>query len=102
MVAFIDAHRAENGVEPICARLPIAPSTYYELKARAADPARRSRRACRDEQLCLVIQRIWAENFRVYGALNTRPRKTLGWRTPAEVLDEVLRSAKQNRVATTG
>ena len=35
-------------------------------------------------------------------ALNTRPRQTLGWRTPAEALDEVLRSAKQNRVATTG
>jgi IS30 family transposase len=26
-------------------------------------------------------------------ALNTRPRKTLGWRTPAEALDEVLQSA---------
>jgi len=68
MVAFIDAHRAEYGVEPICAQLPIAPSTYYELKARAADPTRRSRRACRDEELCPVIQRIWVENFRVYGA----------------------------------
>jgi len=35
-------------------------------------------------------------------ALNTRPRKTLGWRTPAEALDEVLRSAHLGRVATTG
>jgi IS30 family transposase len=26
----------------------------------------------------------------VAAALNTRPRKTLGWRTPAEVLDEYL------------
>ena len=26
-------------------------------------------------------------------ALNTRPRKTLGWRTPAEALDQLLRSA---------
>lgn len=35
-------------------------------------------------------------------ALNTRPRKTLGWRTPAEALDEVLRSAQSQNVATTG
>jgi IS30 family transposase len=26
-------------------------------------------------------------------ALNTRPRKTLGWRTPAEAIDKLLRSA---------
>ena len=26
-------------------------------------------------------------------ALNTRPRKTLGWKMPAEALDELLRSA---------
>ena len=34
-------------------------------------------------------------------ALNTRPRKTLGWRTPAEALDEVLRSAHTGGVTTT-
>jgi len=35
-------------------------------------------------------------------ALNTRPRKTLNWHTPAEALDEVLRSAHRSDVATTG
>jgi IS30 family transposase len=35
-------------------------------------------------------------------ALNTRPRKTLGWKTPAETLDEFLRVSHTNSVATTG
>ena len=35
-------------------------------------------------------------------SLNTRPRKTLGWRTPAEALAEILRSASTPTVATTG
>jgi IS30 family transposase len=29
----------------------------------------------------------------VAGVLNSRPRKTLGWRTPAEVLDDYLAAA---------
>jgi len=34
-------------------------------------------------------------------ALNTRPRKTLGWSTPAEALAKLLRSPQQGSVATT-
>ena len=68
MVSFIDGHRDEYGVEPICAQLPIAPSTYYEHKAREADPGRLPPRVRRDRELSNEIQRVWNENFQVYGA----------------------------------
>lgn len=68
MVRFIDAHRPTYGVEPICAVLPIAPSTYYEAKARAADPTRVPARSRRDAMLRPEIERVWRANRRVYGA----------------------------------
>ena len=34
-------------------------------------------------------------------ALNSRPRKTLGWRTPAEALDQFLQTTHIGPVATT-
>ena len=68
MVSFIDQHRGEYGVEPICSELPIAPSTYYEQKAQEADPERRSARAKRDAELKVEIRRVWEENFQAYGA----------------------------------
>jgi len=69
MVAYIDAHRDEYGVEPICAVLPIAPSTYYEAKAREADPTRLPARTQRDNMhLSEEIRRVWVANRSVYGA----------------------------------
>ena len=68
MVGFIDAHRETYGVEPICAVLPIAPSTYYEQKARQADPRRQPARVRREARLRPEIQRVWQANRRVYGA----------------------------------
>jgi len=68
MMSFVDGHRENYGVEPICAVLPIAPSTYYERKACQADPLRLPERARRDVVLCEEIERVWDENRRVYGA----------------------------------
>jgi transposase InsO family protein len=65
--AFIDEHRGEYGVEPICKVLPIAPSTYRAHAARQAAPERRSKRAKVDEMLSPEVERIWNENFQVYG-----------------------------------
>ena len=68
MVSFIDAHRETYGVEPICSMLPIAPSTYYEQKARQQDPSLLPERLKRDAALRPQIERVWRENFEVYGA----------------------------------
>ncbi len=68
MVAFIDEHRQEQGVESICTELPIAPSTCYTHKAEQADPTKSSPRRRRDELLRAEIRRVWEENFSVYGA----------------------------------
>lgn len=68
MVAFVDKHRDEYGVEPICAVLPIAPSTYHEHRSRAANPDLRSDREKRDDELRPKIERVWNDNYCVYGA----------------------------------
>jgi transposase InsO family protein len=68
MVDFINDHRDEYGVEPICKVLPIAPSTYHEQRARQVDPTRRPERLIRDAWLLEEIERVWKENRSVYGA----------------------------------
>jgi putative transposase len=68
MIAFIDDHRGAHGVEPICKVLPIAPSTYHDHVAKRADPEKLSARAKRDLALKPEIERVFAENFEVYGA----------------------------------
>jgi transposase InsO family protein len=67
MKQFIDEHRDVHGVEPICRVLPISPSTYHEHAARKADPELRCDRAKADEVLMPEVQRVWDENFKVYG-----------------------------------
>jgi transposase InsO family protein len=68
MVNFINENREMYGVEPICAVLPIAPSTYFTHRARLRDPSLRPARQKRDEELIVEIQRVYDENDQAYGA----------------------------------
>jgi transposase InsO family protein len=63
MTRYIDEHRDEFGVEPICEQLPIAPSTYYAAKSRPV-----SAREQRDDELRAEVRRVHDDNFSVYGA----------------------------------
>ena len=68
MVAYIDEHRGQFGVQPICRVLAgqgvaIASSTYYAAKRRPP-----SARACRDAALLAQVKRVYKESGEVYGA----------------------------------
>jgi putative transposase len=63
IVEFIDAHREEHGVEPICEQLQVAPSTYYAHRSRPP-----SARSVTDASTTTLITQVHAENFGVYGA----------------------------------
>lgn len=52
----------------MCETLQIAPSTYYDFKAKQNDPAKRSARERSDALYRGEIQRVWDANFQVYGA----------------------------------
>ena len=62
-VEFINAHEEEYGVEPICAVLQVAPSSYYA--ARARPPSARSRS---DAATTELIAAVHTGNYGVYGA----------------------------------
>ena len=68
MVAYIDEHRGQFGVQPICrvlsdAGVPAAASTYYAARARPP-----SARSVHDAQLAAEITRVWKDSDENYGA----------------------------------
>ena len=95
MVAFIDQHRCEFGVESICKQLPIAPSTYYEQKARERDPERLPERHWRDVENLEEIRRVWAGSRGRYGV-----RKV--WRQLAREGFEVARCTVERLMRAEG
>jgi hypothetical protein len=69
IVALIDAHRAERGVEPICEQLQVAPSTYYAHRARPP-----SARAVTDAATTARIEHV---AMRRYSSCETAPGEPL-------------------------
>ena len=67
MIQFIEDHRGDHGIGPICRVLPIAPATFHNHLAKRAYPSRLSDRAKRDEELKPEIVRVFEENLSVYG-----------------------------------
>ncbi|WP_419838077.1 IS3 family transposase [Candidatus Poriferisodalis sp.] len=63
IVEFVDANREEFGVEPVCAALQAAPSTYWSAKRRPP-----SARALRDAKMMPLLLVLWQANYCVYGA----------------------------------
>ena len=61
-MGYIDTHKDEFGVEPICRVLQFAPSTYYAAKSRPRSP-----RAVSDALLGEHIKRVHEDNYAVYG-----------------------------------
>jgi putative transposase len=61
-VKFIKTHKERWGIEPICAAMQFAPSTYYAAVSRQPSARRQ-----RDEELKTEIGRVHRDNFGVYG-----------------------------------
>src|SRR6266508_3858609 len=70
MIAYIDRNKARFGVEPICKHLPIAPSTYHEVKSRP--PSARRLRDVRGGHCCVGGSQLVAEPFGRAGVQITR------------------------------
>ncbi len=93
MTAFIEEHRGEFGVEPMCKILQIAPSTYYNRRAIVRDPDRASARAKSDAAMSLKIDEAWEDNRKLYGA-----RGSIGITTDAFLaLSDTSHPQKQRR-----
>lgn len=76
------------GVEPICAVLEIAPSTYYDAKTRPP-----SARAERDAELRPKLRALWERNYSVYGRRKlTKAAKKAGLEVGRDQVARLMRA----------
>lgn len=68
MIAFIEKHREDLGVEPICRVLQIAPATFHRHAATARNPELASDRARQDAMDIEKIKVAHGKSRGLYGA----------------------------------
>lgn len=94
-MAYIDAHKAEFGVKPICrvlrvAGVQIAPSTYYAFKTRPS-----SARSVSDAATTEAIQKVHADNYGVYGVTKVHAElRRNGYRVARCTVHRLIRAAR--------
>jgi len=89
MTQFIDQHKHEFGVEPICRTLQVAPSSYYSTKSRPP-----SARSISDATRTIAIERVHRSNYGVYGARKVHAQLRRGGRQIARcTVERLMRAA---------
>jgi putative transposase len=93
MIAYIDAHRDQFGVELICRVLRI-PGFLTARGYRAARTRPPSDREIRDEQLIADLREVHRVNYSVYGVLKMhQSMKRKGWNVGCEQTRRLMRKA---------
>ncbi len=95
MIAYIDAHRDQFGVELICRVLRAAiPGFLTSRGYRAARTRPPSDREIRDEQLIADLREVHRKNYSVYGVLKMhRAMKRRGWNVGREQTRRLMKKA---------
>lgn len=95
MIAFIDTHRDQFGVELICWVLRAAITGFLTSRCyRAAKTRPVSDREIRDEQLIAELRSVHRENYSVYGVNKMhQAMKRRGWRLGREQTRRLMRKA---------
>ena len=95
MIAFIDAHRDQFGVELICRILRAAIPGFLTARGyRAARVRPPCDREIRDEQLIADLRAVHKDNFSVYGVKKMhRAMKRKGWHLGREQTRRLMRKA---------
>ncbi|MEV8404207.1 IS3 family transposase, partial [Streptomyces niveus] len=95
MIAFIDEHRDQFGVEAICRTLRATECGFITSRGyRAAKTRPRSSRTLRDGILVEELRRIHAENYGVYGVRKMHhAMRRAGWQIGRDQVARLMRAA---------